>query len=633
MILWLVVLVPIVAGLAVPVLRRAGSPVAVGALATTIAVGVVAASTEPAAAMLWGPRLEVTLAATGFARVMVVLVPVIALPIVVYASATETTGRVRSLSLLTAFVGVMELLVLANDLLTLLIAWELVGALSWLLIAHKWRDPDNVRKATHAFITTRFGDLGIYVAAGVAFASTGSFAYSSLAGAPPFELALIAAGILLASAAKSAQVPFSPWLFSAMAGPTPVSALLHSSTMVAAGAYLLVRLGPQLGSVTWFADAVLAIGLTTALGGGLVATVQNHPKRLLAASTSAQYGLMFVAIGAGSTLAAGGQLITHAAFKSLLFLTAGVAIQAARSEDLAEMRLGRRLPRVATFAAIGALALAGVPPLGGAWSKEQIAGAAFEYSTAIGTLLLLAAFLSAAYVGRYWSLAFAPGDAGPREAPEGRVMWSLALLAGASLAASVLWIPAINDRLSDVMSGRILPAHASEIVLGLVAVALGIALILVLRRRGRLAQGPLPRGAGEFASGWFGLGVVSEKVVVAPVLALARFLAAFDERVIDAGIRASAAIAQSVSRLLHRRSELSIDAIVNGLAAGTYALATSSRTLDDEGVDRAVEGLAGGLGRSGELVRKLQTGLTHHYYVIVVAGLLALGAALALGTS
>jgi NADH-quinone oxidoreductase subunit L len=632
MMLWLPVLIPVVAAGAVIFVPRLAIVSAASGLAATAALGLWAAMGEVTSALSWGPRLELTLAATDFARVMAVLVPLIALPIVVYASATETGARIRLLALLTAFVGAMELLVLADDLLTLLIGWELVGAFSWILIAHDWSDGGNVKKASHAFITTRVGDLGLYVAAGVAFASTGSFAFSDIAVADSTALQVIAGGVLLAAAAKSAQVPFSPWLFSAMAGPTPVSALLHSSTMVAAGAYLLVRLSPHLDSVKWFASAALVIGLTSALAGGVVAAIHRHPKRLLAASTTAQYGLMFVAIGVGSTAAAAAQLVSHAAFKSLLFLTAGTAMHAADSEDLSDMQLGRRLPLVGTFAAIGALALAALPPLGGAWSKEQITGAAFERSPLVGSLVLIAALLGAFYALRYWLLSFGPGPGGREKMPT-EVAGAIGFLALLSLLLGVLWIPAVNEAGAELLAGEIVPTAALGLALGLAALVIAAGFVVTLRRKARLVQGVVPSIVSNTAADWFRIADTSRLVVVIPVLATSRILAAFDDRVIDAGIRASARIAGSFSRLLRRRSELSLDAIVNGIGGGILLMATGSRAADDHGVDRTAEGLARGLGRAGELLRRLQSGLSHHYYVIVAVGVIALAAALAAGTS
>lgn len=629
---WLLVFVPLAAAAAAALVARYSAAIATGGLVSTVVVAVWTAGTEASASIAWGGQLELTAAITGFARVMVVLVPVIALPIVVFAAATERAGRTRLIVLLTAFVAVMELLVVAADMLTLLIGWELVGAVSWILIAHDHRAVSNVQRASHAFITTRAGDLGLYVAAGALFAATGTFSLSAVHDAGPGARDVIAFGVLLAAAAKSAQVPFSPWLFSAMAGPTPVSALLHSSTMVAAGAYLLIRVAPELDTVTWFAPALSAIGVASALGGGIVAAVHRHPKRLLAASTSAQYGLMFVAIGAGSVVAAGAQLVAHAAFKSLLFLSAGVAMHAAGSDDLSDMRLGHRLPTTAAFAAIGALALAALPPLGGAWSKEQITGAAFESSPALGFAVLGAAVLSAIYALRYWLLAFGPGSGEPRADTPLLARASIGYLALLSAGLGVLWIAPMSEAAARWVSGDVVPTGALELAAGVAILALAAGSVVALERRDRLvggAGGPV----AEAASDWFGIASAARRLVVTPVLAVSRAFAMWDDRVIDAGVRASVRVAAGISRLLGKRTELSIDRLVMGVAGGTLRTASGSRVADDRGLDRAVESLASAVGHSGQMLRKLQTGLSHHYYLLVAAGAVVLAAVLATGTS
>jgi NADH-quinone oxidoreductase subunit L len=641
------ILVPIVGAVAAARIPRRAEVIAAAALAATAVLGVWAAAGEAASSVSWGPQLELTASVEQFARVMVVLVPLIALPVTLYAAAVaETVGRVRLVALLTAFAGAMELLVVANDLLTLLIGWELVGAFSWILIAHESDEASNAQKATHAFITTRLGDLGLYVAAGITFASTGSFAFSAIADSGATELDVIAGGILVAAAAKSAQIPFSPWLFSAMAGPTPVSALLHSSTMVAAGAYLLIRLGPHLVSVEWFASAVIAFGLAGALSGGLVAAVHRHPKHVLAGSTTAQYGLMFVAIGAGSIVAAAAQLVTHAAFKSLLFLTAGTAMHAAGSDDLGDMRLGRRMPLIGALAAIGALALGGLPPLGGAWSKEQILGSAFELSPALGTAVLVATLLSAFYALRYWSLAFGPLPLGgsasepayppnppPSDTTPIEVRLSIALLASLSVGLAVLWIPAVHEAAAHLVSGEVVPVGGLELALGLSSLAIAAVLVVTLGRTARLVQGVVPRTVSRSAAEWFGLAAASRRLVADPALAMAGALAAFDDRVVDAGIRASVRTASAFSWLLRQRSELSIDGIVNAVGGGSLRLATGTRVVDDNAVDGSVEDVAGAVGRAGSLLRRLQTGLSHHYYFIVTLGVTAIVVALAAGVS
>ncbi|HEY1119619.1 MAG TPA: proton-conducting transporter membrane subunit, partial [Acidimicrobiales bacterium] len=449
----LLVLLPALGSASVLGLRRRPHGVgaaAVGAAVATLAVALLAAWAEPGLAWRWSDTLELRVAVDGFARVMVVLIPVVAAPVLTYAAATVEEGRTRLLALMLGFVAAMELLVVASDLLTLLLAWELIGAFSWALIGHGWRERSNGAAATQAFITTRIGDLGLYVAAGMTFAATGGLGYDDLAAVDGARQDALAAGLLLAVAAKSAQLPFSPWLFSAMAGPTPVSALLHSATLVSAGAYLLIRVAPALEPVGWFLPAVAGLGMATALAGGVSAVLQSQAKRVLAASTSAQYGLMFVAVGAGSTAAAGAQLVTHAAFKSLLFLGAGVAIHAAGSGDLGAMRLGRVLPRTAALSLVGVAALAAIPPLGGAWSKKEIGAAAAHSSVWLLLGVLVAGALSVVYAFRYQLLAFGRGpddDIGRRvEAqPTTAERWSLGVLAAITVALSVLWLPGSSE--------------------------------------------------------------------------------------------------------------------------------------------------------------------------------------------
>ncbi|MHB8959904.1 MAG: NADH-quinone oxidoreductase subunit 5 family protein [Candidatus Limnocylindrales bacterium] len=627
--------IPLLAAGVVVALRshpRLLGPIAVGALLVTGILGVMEAATEPALHLAWSPAIELTLAVTGFGRVMVVLVPLVAAPIVGYAAATERDGRTRLLALLLAFVSAMLLLVVAGDFVTLLLGWELVGATSWALIGHGWRDRANSEAGTQAFLTTRLGDLGLYVAAGATLAATGSFAFGGVGIAASPWREMIAGGVILAAAAKSAQLPFSPWLFAAMAGPTPVSALLHSATLVAAGAYLLVRLSPMLSEVWWFLPVIAIIGAVTAVVGGVVAIAQTHAKRVLAASTSAQYGLMFIAVGAGSTAAAGAQLVTHAAFKSLLFLAAGVAIHAVGTADLRAMRLGRALPGVAVAAAIGALALAGVPPLGGAWSKEAVLSGAVEASGALASAVLVASLLTAVYAGRFVLLAFGRGGAAHRVRRPGAVeMAALAVLAAATVVVSGLWLPG-SRRLVEDLTGGVLAAGASwEIVAAVGALLAGGLIVAVLNQRGRLADVLPAGGTRDVVGDWLGLPSLQHRLVVQPTLALAASLARADDRVIDAGVRATGRIAILVAGPASRRLDVSIDRVVVGIASSSVAVAGASRRTDDLVVDGAVEATGRAVGRAGHESRRLQTGLTHHYFVIGAVGLVAIAAILAAG--
>ncbi|QGG94137.1 NADH-quinone oxidoreductase subunit 5 family protein [Actinomarinicola tropica] len=662
----LLVLLPVLGSASVLGLRRRPHGVgaaAVGAAVATLAAAMVAAWAEPRLAWRWSDTLELSVAVDGFARVMVVLIPVVAAPVLAYAAATVEEGRTRLLALMLGFVAAMELLVVASDLLTLLLAWELIGAFSWALIGHGWRERSNGAAAAQAFITTRIGDLGLYVAAGTTFAATGGLGYDDLAAVDGARQDALAAGLLLAVAAKSAQLPFSPWLFSAMAGPTPVSALLHSATLVSAGAYLLIRVAPSLEPVGWFLPAVAGLGMATALAGGVSAALQSQAKRVLAASTSAQYGLMFVAVGAGSTAAAGAQLVTHAAFKSLLFLGAGVAIHAAGSGDLGAMRLGRVLPRTAGLSLVGVAALAAIPPLGGAWSKQEIGAAAAHSSVWLLLGVLVAGALSVVYAFRYQVLAFGRGpdnDIGRRvEAqPTTAERWSLGVLAAITVALSVLWLPGSSEVLERVTGGQLYEAPLWELTVTLAVTGTAAAGVFRAWRAHRLD--PSAReGRAAVVADWYGLARLSRVAVVEPTLALSRGLARFDDRVVDAGVRGAEQLTRRLSRVVWGRAEWSLDAFVHGLAGAVGLGARGTRTADersvdgavralaaltlkgadasgvadDRVVDGAVEGSAWLVGVGGHASRKLQTGQAHHYYAIVAVGFVVAAAVLLALTS
>jgi NADH:ubiquinone oxidoreductase subunit 5 (subunit L)/multisubunit Na+/H+ antiporter MnhA subunit len=654
-------LLPLVAGVGVwalgarvPLARR---PWVVGsasvlALAATLILAVLAAVGHSEVSLRWGAGLVLSLLATDVAGVVAVLVASVAIPVVAYAAVhEEAPGLPRLLGLLVVFVGVMQLLVLAADLLTLVIAWELVAAVSWALIGFSWREPDRVSRAAHAFHATRAGSAALILAAGALVAGTGSLDYTAIDVLERPLLDVVAAGVLLAAMSKSAQLPFSPWLFSAMAGPTPVSALLHSATMVAAGAYALIRLAEPLSAVVWFGPAVMAVGIATALWAGVVALAETDGKRILAASTAAQYGLMFVAVGAGAGGAAAAHLVTHAVFKSLLFLCVGVGLHATGTEDVRTWRLGRRLPRVAVASGVGALALAAVPPLGAAWSKEQIVAAAVHAGPVIGALALLAGLLSAAYAGRLQLLAFGRSGASDR-GHAGRTpvveITAVTVLAMGSLGLAALWWPGARGRIEALTDRPLIAGAAWETAVSVALVATGLA--WAWSRAGGGRDGALvPAAARQAAVGWFGIMTASRRGIVEPVLAaavaLGRFdvvadaparvvaglgsragaaLPRFDDAVVDGAVRAVTRAGRLASRALAWWLERGVDGVVAALATATTWVAAASRIGDDRGVDGGVEGIAGAVGAAGRRSRALQTGLAHHYYVIAVVGLVAL---------
>lgn len=624
---WLAVIVPVVAAGLVATLRsRRGllGPVAVTGALATLGVALAASVEASRASWRWGGGLNLTLAVAGPSRVIVVLVAAVATAVIAYAASylAEDDGLPRLLVLMLGFVAAMELLVAAGDLLTLLVGWDIVAACSWALIGHWWRDPANAVAAGEAYVVTKAGEVGLFLAAGAALAGAGSLSFASLGRLSGPYLTVVAAGVLVAAAAKSAQVPFSPWLFSAMAGPTPVSALLHSATMVAAGAYALIRLQPALSRATWFGPAVAAVGVAGALAGGLVALAQTDLKRALAASTTAQYGLMLVAVGAASTPAATTQLVTHALFKSLLFLGAGVAIHAAGTGHLGSLRVGDRHRWTAVLFGVGVLALAGVPPLGGAFSKEQVLGAAADRSGWLVAAVLAAGLLSALYGARIFLLAFGRRGQGveAERTPLGQLV-AMGTLAAGSVLLGLIGIPTVRRALADVVGGRGLPGDLWQLAVSLALVASGVALAWSLDRRNALASLGLPAAAQAVVEGWFGLPGAARAVVVDPTLRLAATMARFDDRVIDAGIRGVGRVGSGVSRLLGWWGERGVDGVVEGLGVLGMVSARGSRAMDELAIDGAVEGVAGGVGAAGGRLRRLQTGLTHHYYVIVGVGL------------
>lgn len=605
--------------------RRMVGAGAAGTVMATLGLAIWAAAAEKTATVTWTALLRPALEAVDEAAIMAILVPVVALPVVIYAASHEPTdGLVRQVGLIVAFVGAMELLVLANDLFTLLVGWELVSALSWGLIAHDWRTHDKAKAAAHAFNVTKLGSLGLLVAAGAAVAASGSLSFDRLATIEGGWLHVLVAGVLLAATTKSAQLPFSPWLFSAMSGPTPVSALLHSATMVAAGAYLLIRLHDVLRLAPWFDPVVVAFGIVTALAGGIVAILQGHIKKLLAASTSAQYGLMFVAVGAGYPAAALVHLVAHALFKSQLFLASGVAISTAGTEELRLMRVGGRLPRIAVLTGIGVLALAALPPLGAAWTKEQIVAAAGHYRGWLAVVVAAAGGLGALYAARFQLLAFGRSR-DEEEEPMDRATWPLVaigFLAALTLLLSLAWLPSVEASIADMTSGPLPEGKAWETVLALALVAAGIYVAWGYHRSDHLERLGVARR--KVLADWYGLPAVARGLLVMPFLALARRAADFDDRVVDGGVRAAAAVGRMASGLLSRAGEPAFDGAAESFGAAARSVAHSFSSAWETIVDRIAEGVAGAIGFVARDASRTQTGLLHHYYLYVVGGVVIL---------
>src|ERR687891_242761 len=315
---------------------------------------------------------------------------------------------------LSLFTGSMLLLVAANNLLLMLVGWEGVGLCSYFLIGHYWEEKPNSSAAIKAFITTRVGDVGFMFGIFALFILAGTFNITEINHlAEEGEIAgagLTIAALLLFCGAigKSAQFPLHVWLPDAMAGPTPVSALIHAATMVVAGIYLVGRMFIVFEHAEAALDIVAIIACVTMLIAAVLALIQDDIKKVLAYSTISQLGYMMAALGVGAYTAGIFHLFTHAFFKALLFLGAGSLIHAVHSNNMSDMGgLRRFMPVTFWTFLIGAVALAGIPPLAGFWSKDEIIAEAFrEEQIGLWAISVLTALLTAFYMARAISLTF-----------------------------------------------------------------------------------------------------------------------------------------------------------------------------------------------------------------------------------
>lgn len=416
--------VPAAAGLAGLLLRHRGLAriFAITAPAVALLIAALCAAANPRFALTLADfgsiQVDLALDLSGTATAVAIASAFVTLSVQVYSAAylRDDPRYAPFAAQVNLFCAAMLLVVAADDLVFLLIGWEVMGACSYLLIAHYAKLPEAPGAAAKAFLVTRFGDVAFVLGVMVLGAAAGSFRVDAVAGAPEGAAAAGMLLILFGCIGKSAQFPLQIWLPPAMAGPTPVSALIHAATMVAAGAYVLTRLAP-----VWPEPLLLVVALVAAVtmvGAGLCALAARDLKGVLAWSTVSQVGFMFAAVAVGAGDAALFHLVSHAAFKGLLFLTAGVVIAVAGTNgSLLTTRL-RPGDAPLAFAAmtIGLAAMSGLPPLGGFYSKEAVLGAAYEAGSPAAVVVFWAgvgaSILTAAYSARLWLLLFWRG--GPK---------------------------------------------------------------------------------------------------------------------------------------------------------------------------------------------------------------------------
>ena len=470
--------------------------------------------------------------------------------------------RRRFFAYLNLFVAAMLLLVLGDSYLNLYVGWEGVGLASYLLIGFWNQKPAYAVAAKKAFVANRVGDVGLSLAIMIAFTQFGSVTFagvkSGAASASPAALTAIGAMLLLAAAGKSAQFPLQSWLGDAMAGPTPVSALIHAATMVTAGVYLITRSNFIFDASATARLLVVIVGAITLLFGAIVGTAKDDIKKALAASTMSQIGYMILATGLGPVGYAFAimHLLTHGFFKASMFLGAGSVMHGMNDE--VNMRrygaLGRVMPITAITFGLGYLAIIGVPPFAGFYSKDKIIETAFNAGGSKGILLggaaLLGAAITAFYMTRVFVLTFMGSkrwddQAHPHESPS--LMWiPMVLLSVGSVASGFLlskgsalvhWLaPVVNASDSEGGVELMKPIVVSALALGVVVLGVMTAII----KYGRSVPVEAPEGSllTRFARRDLGQDDLNHRLLVLPGQAITRTLVSTDHGFIDGIVRA-----------------------------------------------------------------------------------------------
>lgn len=583
--------------------------------------------------------IELALHVDGFAALVAVLVGVVASCVQIYS-----TGYLRDdprypsyAALVSLFTSAMLLVVYSGDLMVLLVGWEIMGICSYFLVGHYWETPEARAASLKAFLVTKLGDVPFLIGLFALAVDAGSFRITTVlgtvAGGGLDHPTLIALLLLAGVAGKSAQFPLHTWLPDAMAGPTPVSALIHAATMVAAGVYFVARLLPVFAESAAALVVLAVMAAVTMAGSALAALAQDDIKRVLAYSTIGQLGYLTGALAVGDRGAAVFHLLSHGAFKALLFLGAGVIIHAAGTNSLAAMSrmkgLRDRVPDAFWTMTVALLALAAIPPFSGFFSKEAVLGAAEHAATghsdiaptAAGWIVLVAglvtALLTAAYATRLWLLAF--NGRGPEAPDHGRqpvtmtaVLWVLAVPSLAfGLTVGVLpdWFDghSLNPTLTTSVLGtglalvgglvtygawRHTTALAAHHPMGAVAADAGadgsqveaeaiashtpaygdVAAAHDPADPGRLLLGPLHRHAAV----GFHLDSVYAALFVRPVQAAARLVRFLDREVVDTYVRGAGTAPRWLGVAVRRAQTGNVQTYLSALLAGTVVLAVAA---------------------------------------------------------
>ena len=491
---------------------------------------------------------------------------------------------------LNLFLFSMLMLVFGNNLVVTFLGWEGVGACSYFLISFWHRRESAATAGKKAFVTNRVGDWGFMIATFAIWSALGTVTYTEIANSPAMSAATGTAVSLLlfvAAAGKSAQLPLYVWLPDAMEGPTPVSAMVHAATMVTSGVYLLVRMNNVLTDDALLVIAV--IGATTALFAALCAVAQHDIKRVLAYSTVSQLGHMFLAIGSGAYVAAIFHVITHAFFKALLFLGSGSVIHGMHDEqDMRKMGALRiAMPITGATFIIGWLAIAGVPPFAGFWSKDEILLAAWEQKN-IGPLLwvvgLVTALLTAYYMSRQVILVFFGDQRWDDDVHPHESSWTmttpLCVLAVAAAAGGAINLPLVKDWL--VLEHFLEPIFhhphhfssgtATKIALAVISVAAGLIGISIAVLSWMKRRIPTDRLEPEFLENAMYVDSSYARVVGGPGTTGFQKTADFDRRIVDGGVNGLARAVMKLGQLIQPTQSGYMRNYAVGVALGALAI-------------------------------------------------------------
>ncbi|MFJ5635602.1 NADH-quinone oxidoreductase subunit L [Streptomyces goshikiensis] len=604
--------------------------------------------------------IDLSLYLDGFAVLVAVLVGVVATCVQVYSTAylREDPRYPSYAALVSLFTSAMLLVVYSGDLMVLLVGWEIMGICSYFLVGHYWETEAARSASLKAFLVTKLGDVPFLFGLFALAVDAGSFQITKILGTVAAggldHPTLIALLLLAGVAGKSAQFPLHTWLPDAMAGPTPVSALIHAATMVAAGVYFVARLLPVFAASQAALVVMAVMAAVTMIGSGLAALAQDDIKRVLAYSTIGQLGYMTGALAVGDREAAVFHLLSHGAFKALLFLGAGVIIHAAGTNSLAAMSrmdgLAKRIPDAFWTMTIALLALAAIPPFAGFFSKEAVLVAAEQTATGHSDLApatagwvvlvagVLTALLTAAYAARLWLMAFrGHGAAAPDHGKEPFAMTGvLWLLAVPSIAFGLAAGP-----LTDWLDGSGLTPTLATSLLGTGAAVIGGLLTYGLWQRATAKAAAAPAAIGAAAAAAAGAATEQPAAMAASTsAATAAAVSAAETPEVDEVTHEHPAVpagpAPDPGRALlgplhrHAAAGFHLDAVYDRLfVRPVQASAGLVRFLDREVVDTYVRGAGLGPRLLGALVRRAQTGNVQTYLSALLAGAVVLAIATA----